>query len=178
MARLVVEAAAESNNVLAGTTSPVNIYLSVTDHTGTPVTGLPKKWFGGFKLHNLTASLGPTIELKYVANHPSGTGFYRLQVAPTGTHSWVAGFTLSASLCHTTRYSCQFHFFPATTGKHSQASQSLVRTPDQAAKEAGQQVNHRSAAMTDLNEKELKPRHRPCSRLRPSHAAPKESKPL
>jgi hypothetical protein len=91
MARLVVEAAAESNNVLAGTTTPVNIYLSVTDNTGTPVTGLPKKWVGGFRLHNLTVSLGPTIELKYVANHPSGTGFYRLQVAPTGTHSWVAG---------------------------------------------------------------------------------------
>ena len=112
MARLIVEAAAEPNDVLPGTTSVANIHVSVTDDTGTPITQ-----FATFTLHNLTVSAGRDIELKNVANHPVGTGFYRLQVGPMGTNSWVSGVYVIGISVSRTRGRFLPWFYPRDYGQ-------------------------------------------------------------
>src|SRR5215216_6820763 len=112
MARLVVEAAAEANDVLPGTTSVANIQVSIIDDTGTPITQ-----FATFTLHNLTVSPGRNIELKNIANHPLGTGFYRLQVGPIGTNSWLSGVYVIGITVSRTRGRFLPWFYPRDYGQ-------------------------------------------------------------
>lgn len=103
-----------------GTTTPLDVDVSVADEGGKPVSGLPKSVFDVTNLYeNLdeesSEPLSPTVQLLFASEWPQG--FYKLSVGPGSGLAWAKGIYVLALTVETT----QPQRGPAISDYHGQA---------------------------------------------------------
>jgi hypothetical protein len=72
----------------AGNRNPAQILVSVTDSSGTPVTGLTAT---DITIDTLLVGAGGSNLVRSAFGLATFGGYYRIDVVPTGTLNWVAG---------------------------------------------------------------------------------------